>query len=33
MIRVVVRRDYVEVSGHANYVESGKDIICAAVSA
>ncbi len=33
MIRVIVRSDYVEVSGHANYAELGKDIICAAVSA
>lgn len=33
MIAVSVRKDGITVSGHANYAEAGKDIVCAAVSA
>ena len=33
MIAVSVRKDGVTVSGHANYAEAGKDIVCAGVSA
>ncbi len=33
MIGVSVRKDGVKVSGHAEYAETGNDIICAAVSA
>lgn len=33
MIEVSVRKDGVKVSGHAEYAETGNDIICAAVSA
>ena len=33
MIAVSVRKDGVTVSGHANYAEVGKDIVCAGVTA
>jgi hypothetical protein len=32
MIKVIIRKDEIIVSGHAGYDESGKDIVCAAVS-
>lgn len=32
MIEVIVTADYINVQGHADYAESGKDIVCAAVS-
>lgn len=32
MIDVSVRKDKIQVSGHANYAPIGQDIICAAVS-
>ncbi len=33
MIVVSVRKDEIKVSGHANYAEEGKDIVCAGVTA
>lgn len=33
MISVSVRKDGITVSGHANYAEAGKDIVCAGVTA
>lgn len=33
MIAVSVRKDGIKVSGHANYAEIGKDIVCAGVTA
>lgn len=33
MIAVSVRKDGIKISGHANYAESGKDIVCAGVTA
>ena len=33
MIAVCVRKDEIEISGHANYAEVGKDIVCAGVTA
>ena len=33
MIAVNVRKDGISVSGHANYAEVGKDIVCAGVTA
>ena len=33
MIAVCVRKDGIEVCGHANYAEIGKDIVCAGVTA
>ena len=33
MIAVSVRKDGIKVSGHANYEEIGKDIVCAGVTA
>ena len=33
MIVVDVRKDEIEVCGHANYAEAGKDIVCAGVTA
>lgn len=33
MIAVSVRKDRITVSGHAGYAETGKDIICAGVTA
>ena len=33
MIAVCVRKDGIEISGHANYAEIGKDIVCAGVTA
>ena len=33
MIAVSVRKDGIKVSGHANYAENGKDIVCAGVTA
>lgn len=33
MIAVCVRKDGIEVRGHANYAEAGKDIVCAGVTA
>ena len=32
MIRVVIKNNTVSVSGHANYADYGKDIVCASVS-
>ena len=32
MIKVVIKEDIITISGHANYDEYGKDIVCAAVS-
>ncbi len=32
MIKVEVSKDCISISGHANYDEFGKDIVCAAVS-
>ena len=33
MIAVSVRKDGIEINGHANYAEVGKDIVCAGVTA
>lgn len=33
MIVVCVRKDGITVNGHANYAETGKDIVCAGVTA
>ena len=33
MIAVSVRKDRITVYGHANYAETGKDIVCAGVTA
>lgn len=33
MIEVSVHKDGITVSGHANYADSGKDIVCAGVTA
>lgn len=33
MIAVCVRKDKIEVCGHASYAEAGKDIVCAGVTA
>ncbi|MBA2215241.1 ribosomal-processing cysteine protease Prp [Sellimonas intestinalis] len=33
MIEVSVRKDGITVSGHAGYAETGKDIVCAGVTA
>lgn len=33
MIVVSVRKDEIKVSGHANYAEEGKDVVCAGVTA
>ena len=33
MIKVIVKEDVITISGHANYDEYGKDIVCSAVSA
>ena len=33
MIAVSARKDGIKVSGHANYAEDGKDIVCAGVTA
>ena len=33
MIVVSVRKDGIKISGHANYAEAGKDIVCAGVTA
>ena len=33
MIVVSVRKDEIQVSGHANYAKEGKDIVCAGVTA
>ena len=33
MIKVLVKKDNITISGHALYDEYGKDIVCAAVSA
>ena len=33
MIAVSVRKDGMEISGHAGYAETGKDIVCAGVTA
>ena len=32
MIKIKFLNDYIEVKGHANYDEFGKDIVCASVS-
>ena len=32
MIKIKLSKDYIEVKGHANYSEYGKDIVCASVS-
>ena len=33
MIKVIIKDKNITISGHANYDEYGKDIVCAAVSA
>ena len=33
MTAVMVRKDGIEISGHAGYAEVGKDIVCAGVTA
>ena len=33
MIAVSVRKDGIQISGHADYAEAGKDIVCAGVTA
>ena len=33
LIAVSVRKDGIEISGHAGYAEAGKDIVCAGVTA
>ena len=33
MIAVSVQKDGIKISGHANYAEAGKDIVCAGVTA
>lgn len=33
MIKVEVRKNVLSVTGHADYAEKGKDIVCAAVTA
>lgn len=33
MIAVSVRKDGIEIHGHAGYAETGKDIVCAGVTA
>lgn len=33
MIAVSVRKDGIEINGHAGYAETGKDIVCAGVTA
>lgn len=32
MIKITINNDLIEVKGHANYDEYGKDIVCSAVS-
>lgn len=32
MIAVSVRKDKIEINGHAGYAEAGKDIVCAGVT-
>ena len=32
MIKVKVSKDIISITGHANYAEYGKDIVCASVS-
>ena len=32
MIKVVIEKNKIEITGHANYDEYGKDIVCASVS-
>lgn len=32
MIAVSIRKDGIKISGHANYAEAGKDIVCAGVT-
>jgi len=32
MIKVIVKKDFLQVTGHALYDEWGKDIVCASVS-
>lgn len=32
MIKIVVKNDVITISGHSNYDEYGKDIVCSAVS-
>ena len=33
MIKIIIKDDYIKISGHAKYADYGKDIVCAAVSA
>ena len=33
MITVSVRKDGIEINGHAGYAETGKDIVCAGMTA
>ena len=33
MIKVIIKADEIEIKGHANYADYGKDIVCASVSA
>lgn len=32
MIKIVIENNVIKISGHANYSESGSDIVCASVS-
>lgn len=32
MIKVKIKNNHIEIKGHANYDEEGKDIVCASVS-
>ncbi len=32
MIKVTIKKDYIEIKGHAMYDDYGKDIVCASVS-
>lgn len=32
MIKIIIKEDHIEIDGHANYADYGKDIVCAAVS-
>ena len=32
MIKVIIRHDLIQISGHANYDEYGLDIVCSAIS-
>ena len=32
MIKVVIKNNYIKMTGHANYADYGKDIVCASAS-